>query len=123
MPHEDTPPRTQVILLFTLMSAVTLVVLQPLFVSYFETTRAEQERAKVREVPAGGYDEYREEQHRRLRSGPMPIGKAIEELAREGREGPELVRPEPSEDPAPAEGWGFRPGEEAPPPPTPEPSR
>lgn len=120
MAHENTPPRTRIIILFTSMSVLTLAVLHPLFISYFTTMTAEELRVKIRELPATEVAVYQREQAGLLEGGELPIERSMALIASGAR--PPVITPAPSDEEAPRAGWAFAPAYEAPPTPTPAPT-
>lgn len=120
MAHENTPPRTRIIILFTSMSVLTLAVLHPLFISYFTSMTVEELRVKIRERPATEVALYQREQAQLLERGELSIERSMGVIASGTR--PPLVTPAPSNEQAPRAGWAFAPAYEAPPTPTPAPT-
>jgi hypothetical protein len=103
MGHDKTPERNRLIFFYTVLSVVTLAALGFVFDSYFVIETERLVTKNVRELPATERVELATEQRERLTSGPVPIDRAMQMLARDGRA--PAVRPEPSRDLAPLEGW------------------
>jgi len=121
MAFEDTEPRNNQILLWGVVSVITLFALVPLFHSYFGITFGEEMAAKVYEQPNTEYEELRDGQKAELRTAPIPVDQAIEQLATRGRTNTP-VTPRPNDLPAlpadeyeaslaPVIGWTQRPNE------------
>ena len=58
-------------------------------------------------VPADEYDLVKEQNEAALTGGPMPISKAISELAAKPRSNFDQLTPEPSQDESALNGWSF----------------
>lgn len=103
MAHDKTPERNNLIFFYTVLSVLTLILLGFVFTSYFniETERVVTEHVRAR--PALDLKRAEREQEEALRTGPVPIDRAMQMLAREGRA--PAVQPAPSDDLAPLEGW------------------
>lgn len=104
MAHDKTPERNNLIFFYTLLTVATLGVLSFVFDSYFSAQSDDVFRHKVREQPALEVAEVKEAHRKELSSGPVPIERAMQQMAGQGR--PSLVEPEPSDERAPLEGWG-----------------
>jgi len=106
MATDKSEPRIGLIVKVGVLSIVTLGVLRVAFDAYFDhEARAEQQR-KIGEAKPDGLLNLRADEKTRLGSGPMPIEKAMEQLAVRGRlgQGPETA-PKMSHDMAPLQGW------------------
>jgi len=116
MAYEDTEPRNNQILLWGVVSVVTLFALVPVFHSYFGITFGGEMADKVYEQPNTAYEELRDGQKAGLRTSPIPVGQAMEQLASRGRANTPVM-PRPNDAPtlpadeyeaslAPVVGWG-----------------
>ena len=123
---DDSPPRLQIIVGYSIFAILCLVGLKFGFDSYLDTSRIAVRRLHL----AGSHtvaslEEYRDEQRSKLGGGAMPVERAIQELGRRGRGGFPLIRPVESTDLDPLRGWSQLPREvpasALPPPPMPEP--
>jgi hypothetical protein len=94
MGYEKTEPRNNQILLWGIVSVVTLFALVPLFHSYYGKTFGAEFAGKVYERPNTEYDELVAEQRGHLREAPLGIDQAMDQLATRGRAGtPVMPRP------------------------------
>lgn len=122
---DDTPPRNRLIAFYTLLAVGTLMVMKPAFDSYYDRMydRAVDDRLERYngELIVAGRDvaplaEREAQWETSLSSGPMPIQRAMEQVAQRGRMGVPQVMPQ-----APAEqnmdaltGWSQLPNPDAP---------
>ena len=118
MGFEKSEPRNNQILLWGVISVITLVALVPLFHSYFGETFGEELAVKVYEQPNTEYEGIRDTQRGHLREAPIDIDRAMDQLATRGRAGTPVV-PRPNDTPdlseedyepslAPVIGWSQR---------------
>lgn len=123
MAYEKTEPRNNQILLWGVVSILTLFALVPLFHSYFGITFGDEFAAKVYEVPNTPYQELRDGQRAELRTSPISVDQAIQQLAARGRSNTPVM-PRPNDAPnlseedyeaslAPVTGWAQLPRERA----------
>ena len=123
MAHETTEPRTTLIVFFTALSAVTLMLMQPIFNSYFDSIMGDQ--ARVQQVENSryyrAYQALEAEQKAALSNGSVPIERAMDAVATRRHE-LSAIQPEPSMDVQALAGWSFHPDYEAPPPAPPPPT-
>jgi hypothetical protein len=112
MATDKSEPRIGLIVKVGVLSVVTLGVLRVALDTYFDhEARAEQQR-KIGEAKPDGLLNLRADEKARLGSGPMPIDKAMEQLAVRGRLGlGSEVTPKMSHDMAPLQGWVKMPAE------------
>jgi hypothetical protein len=103
MAHDKTPERNNLIFFYTVLSVVTLIALGFVFTSYFNIETERVVTINVRERPAADRERLHREQRDELQKGPVPIDRAMDMLARQGRA--PLVQPVPSRDMAALEGW------------------
>ncbi|NOY91954.1 MAG: hypothetical protein GXP55_12225 [Deltaproteobacteria bacterium] len=106
MAHDTTPPRNKMILVFTLLSPVLLIALVPLFHDYFLDMTEGEVAARVAEAPPTIRDATFAAQRQHLETGPMPIERAMREMASRGRDASPVIAPTPSDDTAAVSGWG-----------------
>jgi hypothetical protein len=103
---DDTPPRNRLIFGYTIVVVFALIGLKFVFDSYLDVSRTAKRREQIATSRANVIlAEYRRAQRERLESGPMPIDRAMHELARRGRNAFAQIRPEASGDRAPLQGW------------------
>ncbi len=127
MAHETANPKVRFMVILALASAVTLVLFDMMFKSYFTMMMEEEERAKVLTVPPTQLHNLRAAEQQRLTSTQLPIDRAMRELATRGREDPALkdiaktdISPQPSNDMGALVGWSLMAKDAGPVPTTPE---
>jgi hypothetical protein len=103
MATDNSPPKIRIILTVAFSSAVILVTLNYVFRSYFEMMRDEVELAHQR-TPED-LIKLHEGEKRNLASSPMPIERAMQEVAAKGREASPDIAAQPSNDLGPMVGW------------------
>jgi len=106
MATDQTEPRNNVILVFTALSALTLVILGPMFLSYYKGFIEDQVQKVVLSQPAAQYEETKSQALSELQNGRLPIEQAVETLAQQGRDASPLIEPRDSDDLGAVEGWG-----------------
>jgi len=106
MATDQTEPRNNLILIYTVLTAVALLILGPLFLAYFKDYVEEQIQKVVLSQPADQYEETRSKALADLQNGRMPIDQAVQAIARQGRDASPLIEPSQSDDVAAVEGWG-----------------
>ncbi len=106
MAHDTTPPRNKMILVFTLLSPAFLIALVPLFHDYFLDMTEGEVAARVAAAPPTIRDAIFAAQRQHLETGPMPIERAMREMASRGRDASPVIAPTPSDDTAAVSGWG-----------------
>ncbi len=115
MAYEKTEPRNNQILLWGVVSVLTLFALVPLFHSYFGITFGDEFAEKIYEVPNTPFEELRDGQRASLRTSPISVDQAVEQLAARGRSNTPVM-PRPNDTPnlseddyeaslAPVVGW------------------
>ncbi len=115
MGYEKSEPRNNQILLWGVVSVISLMALVPLFQSYFGKTFGQEFDEKVNAVPNTPYQELRDAQRARLNEGGLTIDAAKQQLAMRGRAGTPVM-PRPNDGPdatdedyeaslAPLTGW------------------
>lgn len=123
MAYDQSEPRNNQILLWGVISVLTLFALVPLFHSYFGITFGAEFAEKVYEVPNTPYEELRDAQKAELRTSPISVEQALEQLATRGRANTPVM-PRPNDTPnlsaedyeaslAPVVGWAQLPHERA----------
>ncbi|WP_394847569.1 hypothetical protein LZC95_08895 [Pendulispora brunnea] len=103
MATDNSPPRNRLILVMALGTVGTLFVLKFVFDSYFTFMFEGEAKAKIA-APAE-LAKLHEEETKKLTGSPIPIDKAMGELASKGRESSALIAPQPSQDDGPLTGW------------------
>jgi hypothetical protein len=101
---DATPPRHALILGIAIASALTLGTLKLIFDWYYKSVMEAEVAAKA--APPMELKAARLAEQQRLTSGPMPIDKAMQDLAK-SREA--LITPEQSTDEGPLVGWSKSP--------------
>jgi hypothetical protein len=106
MATDKSEPRVGVILKVGLISIVTLVVSHTLLAAYFDDMARAEEHRKFGDVKPEALMSVRADETARLSSGPVPIDKAMHEIAARGRvaASPDIA-PSASKDLAPLQGW------------------
>lgn len=104
MAADNTPPRNGLILGIAAASFLTLGSLKFVFDGYYRYMMEEEVARKA--APPTELRAARLDEQQKLASGPMPIDKAMKEVAKE-RDG--LIQPQQSMDNAPLEGWSKMP--------------
>lgn len=107
MAVDNSPVQNRIIIIVGALVVLLLVGLKFVFDAYFADMTDEATRSKL--VNPAALIEHREAEQKRLTSGPMPIDKAMADLAAKGRStpdslGPDLT-PKPSDDLTPLAGW------------------
>lgn len=102
MGHDKTPERNNLIFFYTMLSVATLVALAFIFNSYFVALSEGEVNDKLSQ-PADELEQVRSSQLEDLRSGPVPVDRAMKVVA--GRERAPAVTPAPSGDLGALEGW------------------
>lgn len=115
MATDHTPPRSQLIVLYGVLSMLVLFALKFVLDGYFTRLSDEQFSAKILTEPARELNALRKEQTRELQRGSMPINRAMRLFLRDGRHGIGLVAPQPSSDPRPLTGWNHYANKKLPP--------
>ena len=103
MATDNSPPRIRLILVMALGTVGTLFVLKFVFDSYF--TFMFEGEAKAKQAIPAELLKLHEEEAKKLTGSPIPIDKAMGELASKGRESSALIAPQPSQDDGPLVGW------------------
>jgi hypothetical protein len=101
---DKTPPKNQIIVACTLLSAGALAALHPLFRSYFDVTAQSLARERREDRPYAVLD-YRAAQAAELARGPMPIERAMATVAEKARTEIPAIAPAESADLSAVEGW------------------
>ncbi|MEM1417001.1 MAG: hypothetical protein AAGH15_19035 [Myxococcota bacterium] len=82
---EDTPPKSNVIFIVGVLSALTLVMLVPLFDSYYQAVTEAELQDKVYSAGTEQVTELKAEHRRQLAEAPITIEAAKDEVAGRGR--------------------------------------
>jgi hypothetical protein len=106
MATDKSEPRVGLIINVGLVSVITVVAVRIALGTYFDQVAQAEELRKVGRAKPEALMELRADEHARLMSGTMPIGQAMEDLAKKGRmaASPDIM-PTPSHDIAPLQGW------------------
>ncbi len=108
---DKTDTNNRLIFGVTALTLATMLALKFVLSSYFNQMVDEEQGRKSLRRPASEIARLRESEGQRLTGGRLPIDRAMENLAREGRMGSALVAPVPSTDMAPMTGWIAAPSE------------
>jgi hypothetical protein len=124
MATEKPEPRTGLILRIGALAVVTLVVVHAALVAYYDKIATAEEQRKIGEVKPESLLNLRADEKSRLDTGPLPIEKAMQDIATKGRNANPAIVPTASKDTAPLGGWQqmpqqLPPGAMVPPPPPP----
>jgi hypothetical protein len=112
MATDKSEPRSGVILKVGALSIVALVAAHATLVAYFDHIAQAEEHRKFGDVKPEALLNMRADEKERLSSGPMPIDKAMQQIAARGRMGASLdIVPTASRDLAPLQGWSKMPAE------------
>jgi hypothetical protein len=104
MATDETPPRHALILGIAFASVVTLATLKFIFDSYYQHVMEAEVAAKA--LPPVELQAARLADQQRLAAGPMPIDRAMQDLAKARGT---LITPEQSADEGPLVGWSKLP--------------
>lgn len=106
MATDKSEPRVGLILKIACASIVTLIATHAVLTSYFDEIARAEEHRKYGEVKPEALTAERDDEKARLSSGPTPIEKAMQEIAKRGRtEASPVIAPSASKDLAPLAGW------------------
>lgn len=103
MATDNSPPRNGLILLIAVASVLTLGALKFVFDSYYRYVMEDEVAVKLAAAPPTELRAARVEEQQRLSSGPMPIERAIKDLAKN------RDVPQQSADDGPMLGWSKAP--------------
>jgi hypothetical protein len=112
MATDKSEPRVGLILKIGLAAVVTLIGVRAALSSYFDFAVQAEELRKFGEIKPTGLLSLRAQDKERLNAGAMPIDKAMEQLARQGRKSaaPDFA-PIASKDMSALHGWVKMPAE------------
>jgi hypothetical protein len=111
MATDKSEPRVGVILKVAAVSIATLIAVHAVLVAYFDDIARAEERRKFGDVKPEALTSVRADEKARLTSGPMPIDKAMQQLATRRRTAIPEIMPTVSRDLAPLQGWTKMPVE------------
>lgn len=103
MATDNSPPRNKIIAIGALVTVVILVLLHFAFDSYFIMMMENEAAAKIAKPEE--LQSYRAAEQKKLQESPLPIGKAMQQVAAAGDRAA-LITPQASSDDAPMTGWG-----------------
>jgi hypothetical protein len=106
---DATPPRNGLIALYTAITVTGLLLLKPIFDSYFAAMFGGERERKIATAPTSQLDAHRARDRELLEVKGVPIDRAISQLARGRAAAPALVAPLPSEDTGALVGWQHLP--------------
>ncbi len=111
MATDKSEPRVGLIVKIGVLSIATLVAVHAGLVAYYDDIAHAEEHRKIGEIKPEALINLHEDEARRLTSGPLPIDKAMQQLAARGRMASPDIAPSASKDVAPLQGWSKMPGE------------
>jgi hypothetical protein len=111
MAIDKSEPRSGLILKIGVLAVATLVAVHASLVAYFDHIAQAEEHRKFGDVKPEALLSVRASEKERLSSGPVPIEKAMRELATRGRTASPEIVPSASKDLAPLQGWSKMPAE------------
>jgi hypothetical protein len=106
MATDKSEPRVGLILKAGVLAIATLLVVHAALVAYFDHIAQAEEHRKFGDTKPEALWSVREAESASLTSGPMPIDKAMQQIAARGRmaASPDIM-PSVSKDTAPLQGW------------------
>jgi hypothetical protein len=112
MATDKSQPRAGLILKVGVLAIASLVAIHAALVAYFDRIAQAEEHRKFGEAKPEALMNIRAYEKERLTSSPVPIDKAMQQLATRGRTAasPDIM-PTPSPDTTPLKGWVLMPGE------------
>jgi hypothetical protein len=105
MATDKSEPRNGIIAKVAVVAIATLVVVRAGLVTYFDRIASAEEHRKLGEAKPAALLGLREDEKARLYSGPLPIDKAMQQIAAKGRQASPEISPTASKDLAPLQGW------------------
>jgi hypothetical protein len=113
--YDTTAPATRRMLEVAVLVTAILILLVPLFRSYFKRITEGDlfSEEKIGALGAHSRAQIQAEQRARLESAPLSVGQAAKMLSRAGRGSAPTVSPKPSEDLGALEGWTLSKNEAA----------
>jgi hypothetical protein len=111
MATDQSEPRVGVILKVAVVAIATLAAVHVALVTYFDQIAQAEEHRKFSDVVPEALMSVRADERARLASGPMPIDKAMQQIAARGRMAIPDIMPTVSKDIAPLQGWTKMPAE------------
>jgi hypothetical protein len=113
--YDTTEPAARRMLEVAVLVTITLIILVPLFRSYFKHITESELFAgeKIGSVGVRSRTEIQAEQRARLESAPLSVNQAAKMLSTAGRGGAPAVAPKASEDLGALEGWTLSKNEKA----------
>jgi hypothetical protein len=112
MATEPTSPRTGLIFKGAAIAIGTLIAVHGALVAYFDHFAQAEEQRKFGDMKPEALMSLRADEKERLHAGPVPIDRAMQELATRGRTANPAITPAASaKDLAPLQGWVKMPAE------------
>ena len=102
---DDTQPRNRLIAFYTALVVLTLLLLKPLFDSYFESMYSSETSVKVLTQPAVELEAIRERERVLLEERGVPLDRVFSQLARGRQASPAIIAPQPSTAVDAIKGW------------------
>jgi hypothetical protein len=106
---DDTQPRNRLIAFYTALVVFTLLLLKPLFDSYFESMYSAETSVKVLTQPAVELETIRARERVLLEERGVPLDRVFSQLARGRQASPAIIAPQPSTAVDAIKGWQFLP--------------
>jgi|CZKU01.1.fsa_nt_gi hypothetical protein len=112
MAFDKSEPRSGLIFQIGLFAVVCLVGIRGVLIPYFDSITSGEQHRKIGMVVPAALLNLRADEDQRLKSGPMPVDKAMEAIVARGRMGasPDIM-PSASKDIGPMQGWMKMPNE------------
>jgi hypothetical protein len=102
---DDTQPRNRLIAFYTALVVLVLLLLKPLFDSYFESMYSSETSVKVLTQPAVELEAIRERERVLLEERGVPLDRVFSQLARGRQASPAIIAPQPSTAVDAIKGW------------------
>jgi hypothetical protein len=102
---DDTQPRNRLIAFYTALVVLVLLLLKPLFDSYYESMYSSETSVKVLTQPAVELEAIRERERVLLEERGVPLDRVFSQLARGRQASPAIIAPQPSTAVDAIKGW------------------
>ncbi len=112
MATDKSEPRIGIIFRVGFLTVVTLIAVHTALNAYFDQMAGAEEQRKIGSTVPTALNNLRADELKRLNEGPMPIEKAMQDMAAKGRKdvSPDIA-PSASHDLGPLQGWQKMPAE------------
>jgi len=102
---DDTQPRNRLIAFYTALVVLVLLLLKPLFDSYYESMYSSETSVKVLTQPAVELEAIHERERVLLEERGVPLDRVFSQLARGRQASPAIIAPQPSTAVDAIKGW------------------